>query len=50
MLLDLVMLGLLRAERDRMRRVVEEAKARTRQLPFDQDLPAVPPQDPPDRG
>ncbi|HEY4568453.1 MAG TPA: hypothetical protein VIH10_03280, partial [Kribbella sp.] len=50
MLLDLVMLGLLRAERDRMRRVVEEAKARTRQLPFDQDLPSVPPQDPPDRG
>jgi hypothetical protein len=49
MLLDLVMLGLLRAERERMRRTVDTAtKAKTHRLPPEPDLPPVPeaPSDP----
>ncbi|WP_350281136.1 hypothetical protein [Kribbella sp. HUAS MG21] len=48
MLLDLVMLGLLRAERERMRRELDNAtKARTLRLPPGPDLPRFP-QDPSD--
>ena len=48
MLLDLVMLGLLRAERDRMRREVESAtKTKALRLPPDPDLPPFP-EDPSD--
>ncbi|MET9318457.1 hypothetical protein ABZX12_42150 [Kribbella sp. NPDC003505] len=48
MLLDLVMLGLLRAERERMRRELDNAtKARTLRLPPDLDLPPFP-EDPSD--
>jgi len=46
MLLDLVLLGLLKAERDRMRR--EAARAKAMRLPPDPDLPPFPrdPSDP----
>lgn len=48
MLLDLVMLGLLRAERDRMRREVESTtKAKVLRLPPDPDQPPFP-EDPSD--
>jgi hypothetical protein len=48
MLLDLVMLGLLRAERERMRRELDNAtKARTLRLPPGPDLPRFP-EDPSD--
>jgi hypothetical protein len=48
MLLDLVMLGLLRAERDRMRRAVDTAaRAKTHRLPPEPDLPPFP-EDPSD--
>ncbi|MGW7681889.1 hypothetical protein ACWGID_14185 [Kribbella sp. NPDC054772] len=48
MLLDLVMLGILRAERDRMRRAVDTTvKTKTLRLPPDPELPPFP-QDPSD--
>ena len=48
MLLDLVMLGLLRAERERMRRELDNAvKTKTLRLPPDPDLPPFP-EDPSD--
>lgn len=48
MLLDLVMLGLLRAERERMRRVLDDAlKTKTHRLPPEPHLPRFP-EDPSD--